>query len=306
MLVIPPTLRRNVLDVWGEAGSSWLDRLPALLDEVLEQWSLHVGDPFAMTFHWVTRVVLDDGTPGVLKLGVPGSDHQAVEAATLTAWAGRGAVTLLAHDVERGALLLRGAIPGSALRALVPADDEDATAIAAEVANRLHAASVPVAGVPRLSDARRALVRYLAVHAADGPLPRRLVVRAAGLFDDLVASAPASVLLHGDLHHDNVLRDADGWVAIDPNGWIGDPGFELGPLLYNPDPAFRSAELLALVPARLEQLADALALSPERGRAWGFVAAVLSEVWSTEDVTAYAPGRALDVALQLERAAGRL
>ena len=66
-----------------------------------------------------------------------------------------------------------------------------------------------------------------------GP-PRGLVDRAANVFVDLCAGAPR-VLLHGDLHHDNILRSGrEGWLAIGPFGVFGDPGFEAGALLYNP------------------------------------------------------------------------
>jgi streptomycin 6-kinase len=87
----------------------------------------------------------------------------------------------------------------------------------------------------------------------------RLVNRAAGLLVELSESATDQVVLHGDLHHDNVLRaEREPWLAIDPHGVVGDPGFEVGAMLYNPDPARRDRELLALVPARIEQLADGL------------------------------------------------
>jgi streptomycin 6-kinase len=157
--------------------------------------------------------------------------------------------------------------------------------------------------VPPLTGARSSFARYLSEHPGDAPLPRLLVSRALSLFDDLVASASTSVLLHGDLHHDNVLSDVtapSGWVAIDPHGWVGDPGFDVGPLLYNPDPSQRSDGLLRLVPGRVDQLAELLGLARERVVAWGFVMGVLSEVWSTEDSAEYSPDRALDVALLLE------
>jgi streptomycin 6-kinase len=126
-------------------------------------------------------------------------------------------------------------------------------------------------------------------------LPRDLVERATALFVDLCADAPR-VLLHGDLHHDNILRsDREGWLAIDPFGVWGDPGFEAGAMLYNPDPERHDDRLLGLVPARIEQLADGLRLPIDRIVAWGFVMAVLSEVWTTEgDGTP--GGRPLDVA----------
>jgi streptomycin 6-kinase len=300
---VPAALARNAVEVWGDVGRRWLDDLPLLVDETLRGWSLRLERPLTMTFHWVAAVRRDDGTPAVLKLAVPGSDHQAVEAVVLGAWDGRGAVPLLAHDPDRGALLLGRARPGRMLRELVPHRDEEATAVAAQVIKRLHGAPVPDGGVPRLEDARSSFVRHLAEHPATGRLPRQLVEHALGLFDDLVGSAPTSVLLHGDLHHDNVLSDdasASGWVAIDPHGWVGDPGFDVGPLLYNPDPPERSEALLRLVPARVDQLADALSLPRERVVAWGFVMGVLSELWSAEDTTDHVPGRPLDVALLLQ------
>ena len=98
---------------------------------------------------------------------------------------------------------------------------------------------------------------------------------------ELCAAAPATVALHGDLHHDNILRATrDDWLAIDPHGLAGDPGYEIGSLLFNPDPHNRDPALTALVPRRVEQLADELAMPVERVVAWGFVKAVLSDVWT--------------------------
>ena len=150
---------------------------------------------------------------------------------------------------------------------------------------RLHAAPPPTRPTPIFC---RTLSRSAppptgtSEHPAHGPLPRDLVERAANVFVDLRAGAPR-VLLHGDLHHDNVLRsDREGWLAIDPSGVHGDPGFEAGAMLYNPDPERHDDALLGLVPARVEQLADGLGQPLDRIVAWGFVMAALSEVWTTE------------------------
>ena len=130
----------------------------------------------------------------------------------------------------------------------------------------------------------------------DGPLPGRLVERAASLFDELVASAPDPVLLHGDLHHANVLASSRGpWLAIDPHGMLGDPGYDVGAMVYNPFPDDRDPALAALVPARVEQLADLGGQPVERVVAWAFVTAILHEVWTWEDGGSVG-SRALDVA----------
>jgi len=140
---------------------------------------------------------------------------------------------------------------------------------------------------------------YATAHGHSGPLPIDLVVRAGGLMRELCASATERVVLHGDLHHDNILRATrEPWLAIDPHGIVGDPGYEVGALLFNPDPDNRDDALTALVPSRIEQLADELVMPVDRVVAWGFVKAVMSDVWSAEDWPAAASpiSRALDVA----------
>jgi streptomycin 6-kinase len=302
-IVVPPVMVRNVTGAWGAVGERWLDGLPALVDSVARDWELVLGAPFALSYHWVVAATQRDGAAAVLKLGPPEPGHLAVEAAALRAYDGRGAVRLLAYDADRGALLLERAQPGTLAAALVPHRDVEATAAAIAVARRLHAAPLPSAGLEPLQEQGGSFARYLRDHLGDGPLPRDVVVRAAGLFAELCASAAPPVLLHGDLHHDNLLRsDREPWLAIDPFGLVGDPGYEAGALLFNPDPDRRDDALLALVPARVEQLADGLGLPPERVAAWGYVKAVLSEVWTTEGQVGQAggrTGRALDVALTL-------
>lgn len=123
---------------------------------------------------------------------------------------------------------------------------------------------------------------HLARFPGDDPIPRRTVVRAATVYRELCDSSPGDVVLHGDLHHANVLAATRRpWLAIDPHGHVGDPGYDTGQLLYNPLDS--GADLTALAPRRVEQLADALGIPVERVRAWGFAVCVLSEVWSAGD-----------------------
>jgi streptomycin 6-kinase len=291
---LPAALVRNVLENWGGDGARWLDDLPKLIDTTARDWRLTVGDPYPMSIHWVARVTTEDGSPAVLKLGLP-DGHLDSEVEALRIFDGAGAVRLLAR--ESGALLIERAVPGDRVASLVPADDERATGLLVEVGTKLH--RVPPAGctLPHLRDEGADFRAYLRRFPAGGPLPRPLVEKAAELFEALCDSAEDRVL-HGDLHHDNVLRAGDEWKAIDPFGRVGDPGFDCGPMLYNPDPPRRDPELLRLVPARIEQLADGYGMPVERVRAWGFVMGVLSEVWNADGGTVGT--RALDVALMID------
>ena len=68
-----------------------------------------------------------------------------------------------------------------------------------------------------------------------GPLPSALVGEAEALFAALLDTAGAPVLLHGDLHHYNILAAGGGrWLAIDPKGVVGEPAFEVVALMHNP------------------------------------------------------------------------
>jgi streptomycin 6-kinase len=267
--------------------------------DIARDWSLAVGRSFGVRYHYVAAVTCADGTPAVLKLALPSGESMRPEAGALRAFAGRGAIRLLREDHDRGALLLERAVPGGSLRELVPARDAAATSIAASVMRSLATAR-PDPSLPDLVVFARGFDRYLDRYGTGGPLPADLVTRAGGLMRELCASAPARVALHGDLHHDNILRATrEPWLAIDPHGLAGDPGYEIGALLYNPDPPDRDPALTALVPDRVSRLAAELAMPVERVVAWGFVAAVLSQVWSVEEWTPGAGSpvtRALDVA----------
>ncbi len=280
-VVVPATLRERVTGIWGAAGARWLDAVPGLVAGLARDWELEVGDPYPLSINWVAPARRADGTAVVLKLGVPAAGHLRREAAALTAFGGRGAVALLACDDARGALLLERAAPGRPAAALVPADDAAATAAIVAVARRLHRPAPPGTGLPELATRGAAFGAYLRAHPAGGPLAGELVRRADRLFAELVATATARVVLHGDLHHDNVLRAGrEPWLAIDPHGLVGDPGYEVGALLYNP---LGAADVVPLLPGRVRQLADGLGLPRERVVAWGFVQAVLAEVWAVED-----------------------
>jgi len=298
-VVIPAALAENVTKVWNDAGRQWLAELPDRLTGIARTWDLEIGTPYELSYHWVCRATRADGTPAVLKVGVPGAEHLRAETATLRAWDGHGAVRLLEYDAAAGALLLERAEPGTPASSLVPQHDERATAAAIEVAGRLHMPVDTDPPVPDVAGQAADFAAHLREHPTGGPLPRGLVVRAVGLFAELTASATERVYLHGDLHHDNVLAaDREPWLVIDPHGVLGDPAYDVGSWLHNPDPPRGNPEVLRLLPRRIEQLADGLALPIERVVAYGFVKAVLSEVWTCED-GGVPGGSALDVATAL-------
>jgi streptomycin 6-kinase len=124
-----------------------------------------------------------------------------------------------------------------------------------------------------------------------GPFPPELIERAERTFSELNASAGRAVILHGDLHHWNILSsEKGGWVAIDPKGICGDPGYEVGPFMLNrlPEGAPDSA-LLEVMRGRLSIFSDELGIGRERLAGWAFCHSVLSALWSFEDSDEWQP-----------------
>lgn len=266
-----------------------------MIGACLERWALERTEPESWaqaSSAAATRLVpvrRRDGTPAVLKLAVdrPAFEY---EAAALRWYAGQGAARLLETDADARAMLLERIEPGHRLTRLIHDDrDDEATLALAGVMGRLWRRQGDVDApltLPSIDDDVRALDRLRARYGGStGPLPGDLVGAAEALAGDLAASAPTAVVLHGDLHHANVLRgDNPRWVAIDPKGRIGDPAAEAAALLRNP-----LAELLAEphLPARLSRRVDLLSevLQMPRGRllGWGVVLAVVAACWQLED-----------------------
>jgi streptomycin 6-kinase len=115
-----------------------------------------------------------------------------------------------------------------------------------------------------------------------GPLPARLVEEAETRFRELLSSAEASVLLHGDLHHFNILAGRRSpWLAIDPKGVSGEPAFEVGALLRNPEPRLYTDA--AVQSRRVDVLHEELGIEKDRILGWGMAQAVLAAWWDFED-----------------------
>ena len=284
---LPERFRQTVISTWGETGRQWLHDLPVLLEDCAGRWALTLASPFPnLTFNYAVPAIRADGTEAVLKVGVPNKELRS-EAAALRAFDGRGSVRLLEADSEAGVLLLERLRPGAVLTTLADeSHDGAATVIAAEVMRGLWRPVPPGHDFPTVADWGQGFARLRArFGGGTGPLPRAQVEEAKALFAELLASSAAPVLLHGDLHHDNILSaERQPWLAIDPKGVVGEPAYEVGALLRNlwPD-RHRHHNSGRLLERRAHQLAEALELDPERVRGWAVAQAVLSAVWSVED-----------------------
>ncbi|MEN8173178.1 MAG: aminoglycoside phosphotransferase family protein [Chloroflexota bacterium] len=265
--------------MYGDKGLDWLDALPALLDEFTQCWSLTLKPPFEpFSYNYVLPAVTRDGRDVVLKTGFP-DPELLTEIYALRHYAGQGSVQILESNPGNQIMLLERVKPGDVLLDL---DDDDAmTLIAARVMQQLWKPIDPTDHFPASSTWMRTLDN---IWPGSSPITQPLVEAAQRLKAALLKSETKTVLLHGDLHHWNILSaQRQPWLAVDPKGIVGDPVFDVGALLRNPVnrmlimPDFKRSTL-----RRLDILAEVLGFERQRMLSWSFVQAILAAHWSYE------------------------
>jgi streptomycin 6-kinase len=234
VFVISKELTGRVINVHGEAGKQWLRNLPILLKEFCDRWSLTLEAPFEnLSYNLVIPGTNSDGEKIVLKLGPPCAEFT-TEAASLELFSGRAVVRLLEKDPSRGALLLERVLPGIPLHLVQ--DEASAILTAASLMKKLWRDPPVDHPFPLLPRWFRSLERLQELKT-EHDFPGDLIERARTTFDSLQSPARPPLILHGDFHHENILYSSkDGWVAIDPKGVCGDPGYEIGTFMLNQIP----------------------------------------------------------------------
>lgn len=266
----------------GPAWAGWVDRVPRLLRELLEEWQLAADGAASYGFcSLVVPVRTVDGVTAALKLSFDGDEESQFEHLALQRWAGDGTVQLLRADPRRRALLLER-LHRQDLHELW---DVAACEIVAGFYARLHVPALPQ--LPLLTSYVARWTERLDALPRAAPLPRRLVEQAVSLGHGFVTDTDSvGTMIHGDLHYANVLAaDREPWLVIDPKPISGDPHYEVAPLLWN-----RADELgegyrgiRDGVRLRFHTVVDAAGLDEDRSRAWVVVRVLHNALWELED-----------------------
>jgi streptomycin 6-kinase len=266
---------------WGPGGAEWLSNIPDIITEYEQRWSVKVQAPCSLNYNYVALAERADGTLAVLKIGFPKDREFQTEINALEVFDGKGINRLLEADREKAVILIERVVPGEPLSALI--DDDEATRLIVSAMKKLHRPLpenhnfiTPLEwsnAIPELREKCK---------GSTEPLPAYLVDAAETLFEELIASSADPVLVHGDLHHDNILHSyTKGWVVIDPKGVAAEPAYEVAAMIRNPYEKLKSiSNLQPLLDRRLTILADELGIDRPRLHQWCLAQTVLSAVWS--------------------------
>lgn len=310
-LDLPEGYRERLPRAWRP----WLAQLPELVSTYLERWELTVVGALPLRSSYVVPVERVDGRSCVLK--IQPTDIAEVEGAERELLglrlAGPAAVGVVEEDAANGVLLLERALPGTTLEEMAGRDDDAATETLAVVIRRYgrpleDAGSLglkpfedlagaferfdrgPYGKVARNKAAAAVETRLPIVLGLDElgtgvPVIRAARVTAERVLDELLADRSTPYLLHGDLHHGNVLADEQrGRLVIDPWGLYGNREADVAPALQNPiELVAHTPDVDTLIRRRLAIYAEVLEFDEEHLTAWCYVYCVIRALWTLQD-----------------------
>jgi streptomycin 6-kinase len=256
-----------------------------MFSDYLERWQLIPdGDPIItptsrlLPVRWI-------GSPAMLKVAIHPEERRGNRLMTL--WNGNGAPRVLMHDED--AILMERATPGLSLADLARhGRDDEACLIVCAAAARLHARALQdlVKDLVPLTRWFQALMHAAELHGG-------ILRQCAAIASELLATARDVRVLHGDIHHGNVLNFGPrGWLVIDPKGLVGERAVDFANLFCNPD--IGTATSPGRLTRQLEVVAAAAAIDGSRLLPWILAWAGLSAAFAIED--GGSPKEALTVA----------
>ncbi|MFC4321193.1 aminoglycoside phosphotransferase family protein [Litchfieldia salsa] len=261
-----------------EQGEVWLQKLPTIIKFCEEKWSLKMEEPYSLSVNYVAPAVMADGREVVVKICIPGKEFlQEKEALRLLGQ--NKIVKLLDSDEDNGILILEKLSPGKSLADIN--DEEKACEIAAEVISNLVIPSES-ANFPTTCTREESL-RQIVIKNPDGlgPIPVQVLEQALNVFVYLNHTKEHELLLHGDLHHDNIISSGDRkWTAIDPKGLIGEIEYDFIQFMLNQLP---ETGAFSIIKRRVDIFTEKLNLNKERLLLWGYCHSVLATSWSVDD-----------------------
>ncbi|MCY1337200.1 Aminoglycoside/hydroxyurea antibiotic resistance kinase [compost metagenome] len=257
-----------------------------MFEPYMTKWSLQPDGAPIRTPGSDLLPVRHEGLPAMLKIAR--DSEEKVGALLMCWWAGEGAARVYRHEGD-ALLMERATGPGSLMRMALQGEDDEASRIACATIAHLHA--------PRATPAPR-LVPLEEWFQSLWPAAQRaggLFAHAAATARELLASPRDVVVLHGDIHHENVLDfGTRGWLAIDPKRVMGERGYDYANLICNPE--LPTVTQPARFTRQVAVIAAAAGLERCRLLQWVLAYAGLSAAWFLEDGDGESAGSDMRVA----------
>lgn len=274
-------LKNTISLVHGDEGKQWWRRLPQFLETLAHTQGLTLLAPFEhLSFNYVLPVLGSKGEEWVLKVSVP-HDEFSREIHALKHFNGRGSACLIAANPEEGWMLMERLLPGTQLVDVL--DEQQVIPIAVSVMQRLWSPVTEPQLFISLEKWLRSLEQLDTQASLQQLVSKKLKDFVTSRAKELISNQGEPVLLHGDLHHYNILQHQSEWLAIDPKGIIGEREFEIGAFLRNPLCVVEDPLETKELARNLDWVIDLTAFNRERVLSWCIIQAILCVCWYVED-----------------------
>lgn len=278
--MIPKAYFDHIQRVYGEAGRSWIARLPVLIKRAEIFWELKNLEIFEhLSYNLLLRGYSEKYGSIMLKIGVLNDEFRR-ELLFLKELKSNMYVKCFDVLVDEGMILMKLLKPGKRVNEINTLDER------LSVAGSLLSYTPILALHPTYMKYHRSIFNETMARNKekinDASLEARLK-RADNYYIELLNMHSDEVILHGDLHHENMIFDEDdGWQIIDPKGYLGIKVLEPGRYIINQiwEDLEKSRDFTE---ETVVYLSKVLGYTTEILYKSAYVDCMLSSVWSLED-----------------------
>jgi streptomycin 6-kinase len=281
IMKIPEHLVSTIQGVHKEKGKEWVENFSRLVSFVEKTYSVKfdASSSYNLSYNFVASATKADGTKVVIKMSVPNSELTS-EVNWLKYNKDGQVVHLLEYDQEKGIVILEHLEPGLPLSTIQ--DEQEAIKIAANLMKTIWKEEPnehDFSSIQKWASGLSNIKKFYKGNTC--PFQEELVTLAEDRFGYLISTIKKPVLVHGDLHQDNILSSSNGWRVIDPKGLIGEAEIDIIPYLKNY--LWDKSSPKQVLQSRVKLFSSLLGLKEERILLWGFCLSVLSAWWCVED-----------------------
>ncbi len=278
---LPKRFVENVKSFPNFDGEKWLNSLPTMLKVLEKKWEIKAEKHFEnLSYNYVAPCVFVNGTEAVLKIGLPVSKPGLVdEIDALKFYQGKGVVKLFLENTEIEAILIEKLKPGINLKKVFSSEKEKAIPVAINLLKQILNKKPKETEFPTLD------FWFDDFNKKRNVRPEKEFDKASELLKEINSDPEQKYLLHGDFHHENILSsERNGFLAIDPEGFIGNIGFEIAVFLNQHAIWIKHEKnFLLKIENIVEQFSESFELTEEFLKKWAWTHCVLGAWWDFED-----------------------
>lgn len=279
---------KHMVALHGDKARAWISELPARIEAIAREWKLTDVHPvFNLSYSYVMMAMFNN-IPVIIKFVLMPSELER-EVAALRVFNGSAIMPLLHHTHD--VMMIERALPGKSLRKYFPTHENASVHIFTDIITKLHKASYEFSFTETYRKYFTPLSKILNILDRDeSRIPISYLLKARELRTYLLDTTQEDIILHGDLHQDNILSHQNSFRAINPKGYIGDRWYDMGAFVRNPLGELTVlSDALDIMKRRIEMIARHMQGDPVRLTQWSFVQSVLTWLWSLEDGACTSP-----------------